>query len=60
MSGRPTQSLYPVKDGLGKNLQEVFIMSKTTEFHFDRDAEDIAFIFRAFELSWGGATSSKV
>ena len=43
-------TLYPTKDGLGKNLQEVVLRSKTAEFHFDRDIYDIAFFSRRQNL----------
>jgi hypothetical protein len=48
-------TLYAIKDGLGKNLQEVVLISKTADFHFDRDVYDIAFMFTTFELSRRGA-----
>ena len=48
-------ALYPTKDGLGKNLQEVVLTSKTAEFHFDRDVYDIAFVFTTPELTRRGA-----
>ena len=48
MSGRRTQLFTPSK--------EVFITSKTVEFHIDRDVEDIAFVFRAFDLFRRAAT----
>jgi hypothetical protein len=48
-------SIYPIQDGLGKNLQEMVLTSKTAEFHFDRDMCDIAFMFTTSELSRRGA-----
>jgi hypothetical protein len=50
------KNLYPVEEGLGKNLQEVVLTSKTAEYYFDRDVYDIAFVFTTFELSRRGAT----
>jgi hypothetical protein len=48
-------TLYPIKDGLGKNLQEVVLTSKTAYFYFDRDVYDIGFLFTVMELSRRGA-----
>jgi hypothetical protein len=51
----PNATLYPIKEGSGKNLHEVVLSSKTSLFIFDRDVYDIAFIFTTFELSKRGA-----
>ncbi len=48
-------TLYPIKDGLGKNLHEVVLSSNTVLFYFDRDVYDIAFLFTAVKLSRRGA-----
>ena len=50
-----SSTLYPIKDGLGKNLQEVVLTSDTADFHFDRDVYDIAFMFTTDELARRGA-----
>jgi hypothetical protein len=44
-------TLYPIKDGLGKNLHKVVLTSKTVYFYFDRDVYDIAFLFTVIQLS---------
>jgi hypothetical protein len=51
----PNATLYPIKEGLGKNLHEVVLSSKTSIFLFDRDVYDIAFVFTPFKLFKRGA-----
>jgi hypothetical protein len=48
-------TLYPIKDGFGKNLHEVVLTSNIVLFYFDRDVYDIAFLFTVVELSRRGA-----
>jgi hypothetical protein len=48
-------TMFPIEDGMGKNLQEAVLTCKTAEFHFDRDVDDIAFLFTTFELVRRGA-----
>jgi hypothetical protein len=50
-----SSTLYPIKDGLGKNLQEVVLTADTADFHFDRDVYDMAFMFTTDELERRGA-----
>jgi hypothetical protein len=51
----PNTTLYPIKEGLGTDLHEVVLTSKTSKFHFDQDVYNIAFIFTTFKLSKHGA-----
>jgi hypothetical protein len=51
----PNKTLYPIKEGLGKNLQEVVLTSERDTYIFDRDVYDIAFVFSTFELNKRGA-----
>jgi hypothetical protein len=51
----PRKTLFPIKEGLGKNLQEVVLTSRTATFYFDRDVFDVAFMFTTMELSKRGA-----
>jgi hypothetical protein len=44
-------TLYPIKDGLGKNLHKVVLSSKTVYFFSDQDVYAIAFLFTVIELS---------
>jgi hypothetical protein len=51
----PRKPLFPIKEGLGKNLQEVVLTSETANFYFDHDVFDVAFMFTTMELSKCGA-----
>jgi hypothetical protein len=50
------QNMYiPIGEGIAQDLHEVILMTKISEFLFDRDAQEVAFVFTPDQLEEYGA-----
>jgi hypothetical protein len=48
-------SYFPIGEGIGQGLHEVILTTEISEFLFDRDVEEVAFLFTPEQLEEYGA-----